>query len=58
MNRRTYVGIIQNDFCDIKTLVLAEDAGEAKAKVLRNFGDCLGRTYREEDVTILAFGEG
>ena len=58
MNRRTYVGIIQNDFCDIKTLVLAEDAGEAKAKVLRNFGDGLGRTYREEDITIRAFGEG
>ena len=57
MNRRTYVGIIQNDICDIKTLVLAEDAVEAKAKVLRHFGDALGKTYREEDLTIIAFGE-
>ena len=57
MNRRTYVGIIQNDICDIKTLVLAEDAVEAKTKVLRHFGDALGKTYREEDLTIIAFGE-
>ena len=57
MKRRTYVGIIQNDICDIKTLVLAEDAGQAKEKVLRNFGDGLGKTYREEDLPIIAFGE-
>jgi hypothetical protein len=55
--RRTYVGIIQNDLCDIKTLVLAEDAGAAKARVLANFSHSLGRTFREEEVRIVAFGE-
>lgn len=54
--RKTYVGIIQNERCDMKTLVLAENALQAKEKVLRNFAEGLGRTYREEDLTIIAFG--
>lgn len=55
--RKTYVGIICNERCDIKTLVLAESALEARAKVLRNFGDGLGKTYREEDLQIIAFSD-
>lgn len=54
--RKTYVGIIRNENCDIQTLVLAEDVLRAKEKVLRHFGDGLGKTYREEDLTIIAFG--
>ncbi len=57
MNRRTYVGIIQNDLCDIKTLVLAESADAARARVLDKFGAGLGKTYREEELQIIAFGD-
>ena len=32
--RKTFVGIIQNEYCDIKILVLAENAVAAKARVL------------------------
>lgn len=53
--RKTYVGIIQNDLCDIKTLVLAENAAAAKARVLANFSEGLGKTYREEDLQIIPF---
>lgn len=55
--RKTYVGIIRNEMYDIKTLVLAEDAAAARAKVLANFGDCLGEGYREEDLQIIAFAD-
>ena len=53
--RKTFVGIIQNEFCDIKTLVLAESAEAARARVLANFQDRLGRSYQESDLTILPF---
>lgn len=53
--RRTYVGVIQNDQCDLKALVLAENEGEARAKVINTFKDGLGRTYREEELQIVAF---
>ncbi len=53
--RRTYVGIIQNERCDFKALVLAENEGEARAKVLHSFGEGLGKTYREEELQIVAF---
>lgn len=55
--RKTYVGIIQNEYWDIKTLVLAEDADAARARVLENFRGSLGGTYREEDLRIIAFAE-
>lgn len=55
--RKTYVGIIRNEMCDIKTLVLAENAAAAKARVLANFGEGLGKTFREEDLRIIAFGD-
>lgn len=53
--RKTYVGIIQNELCDFKALVLAENEGEARAKVINSFKDGLGRTYREEELQIVAF---
>lgn len=56
--RRTFVGIICNDQCDIKTLVLAENAAAARARILDRFGAGLGKTYREEDLKIIAFGDG
>ncbi len=55
--RNTYVGIIQNEYCDIKTLVLADSADAARARVLDKFRDGLGKTYREEDLRILAFAD-
>ncbi len=55
--RRTYVGIIQNAHCDIKILVLAEDAGTARAKVLDRCREGLGKTYREEELQIIAFAQ-
>lgn len=56
--RNTYVGIIQNELCDIKILVLAEDAGAARAKVLDKCKEGLGKTYRETDLQIIAFAQG
>lgn len=53
--RKTYVGIIQNEKCDIKILVLAENAGAARAKVLDSCSEGLGKTYRPEEVEIIAF---
>lgn len=53
--RKTYVGIIQNDLCDIKILVLAENATAAKARVLDKCKAGLGKTYREEELQIIAF---
>lgn len=56
--RRTYVGIIQNDLCDIKILVLAESANAARARVLDKCKEGLGKTYREEELQIIAFAQG
>ena len=53
--RKTYVGIIQNELCDIKILVLAESASAAKARVLHQCREGLGKTYREEELQIIAF---
>ncbi len=55
--RKTYVGIIQNDMCDIKILVLAENASAARARVLDKCSEGLGKTYREEDLQIIAFAQ-
>lgn len=55
--KRTYVGIIQNERCDIKILVLAESAGAARARVLDKWSEGLGKTYREEEVQIIAFAD-
>ena len=55
--RKTYVGIIQNDMCDIKILVLAESALAARARVLDKCREGLGKTYREEDLQIIAFAQ-
>lgn len=55
--KNTYVGIIQNDLCDIKTLVLAESAAAAKARVLDTFRTGLGKTFHPEELRIIAFGE-
>lgn len=55
--RKTYVGIIQNELCDIKILVLAESAGAARARVLDKCAEGLGKTYREEDLRIIAFAD-
>lgn len=55
--RKTYVGIIQNEYCDIKILVLAENAGAARARVLERCKDSLGKTYREEELQIIAFAD-
>ncbi len=56
MKKRTFLGVIENEHCDLKTLVLAEDAAAAKVRVLSHFSRGLGRTYREEEVQIIPFG--
>lgn len=55
--RKTYVGIIQNERCDIKILVLAENAGAARDRVLDKCKEGLGKTYREEELRIIAFAQ-
>lgn len=54
--KRTYVGIVRNEVCDMKIFVLAENAGVAKARVLDQVGKGLGRACREEDLQIIPFG--
>lgn len=54
----TYVGMGKKEHSQFKTLVLAGDDREARAKVLEKFRAWWGGDYREEDVTILAFGDG
>lgn len=56
MKKKTYLGIIENEHCDIKTFVLADDADAARAKVLSHFSKGLGRTYRAEELQIIPFG--
>lgn len=53
--KRTYVGILCNERYDLKTLVLAEDAGTAKEKMLDHCRG-LGKAFREEEVQIIPFG--
>jgi hypothetical protein len=53
--KKTYVGIIQNQLCDMKTVVLAENADAAKARVVSHCR-LLGKVFREEEVQIIAFG--
>lgn len=54
--RKTYVGILQNELCDIKILVLAESPEAARERVLGNMPHGLSKTCREEDLKIVAFG--
>lgn len=53
--KRTYVGILCNERYDMKTMVLADNAGAAKEKVLAHCRG-LGKTFREEEVQIIPFG--
>ena len=53
--KRTYVGILCNERYDLKTMVLADNAGAAKEKVLAHCRG-LGKTFREEEVQIIPFG--
>ena len=55
MNRSAYIGIIKNDLCDVKTIVMAENQENAKSQVIEKFYKGLGRTFCETDVQILHF---
>ena len=57
MKKKTYLGIIENEHCDLKTFVLAEDAAAARARVLSHFSRGLGRPYQAEEVQIIPFGQ-
>lgn len=54
----TYVGIIKNGTMDFKTLILAENDEEARAKVYKKFSSWWGGDYQKEEVRICAFGDG
>lgn len=54
----TYVGMSKNGSQDFKTLVLAENDEEARAKIYTKFASWWGSDYRKEDVLICAFGDG
>lgn len=55
--KKTYLGIIENGQCELKTLVLAENAAAARDRVLSHFAEGLGRAYRAEELRIIPFGE-
>lgn len=54
MKRMTYKCIIKNEWCDVKTLVVADDEADALAKVMVKFKDI---EYTEQDVSISPFME-
>lgn len=55
MNKTTYIGIIKNSECDVKTIVKAESESDALKMVMEKFKDTLN--YASNDVTILRFSE-
>lgn len=55
MARETYIGVIQNDECDTKTLVVAENEADAMEQVLEKFRTSLH--YTKDDVTIIRFSD-
>lgn len=55
MDKTTYIGIIKNDECDVKTIVNAENESDALKMVMGKFKDTL--KYTEDDVTITRFSE-
>ena len=52
MRKRTFVGTINNESCDVKTLVVAENEADALVQVMAKFPNI---EYTEEDVTITPF---
>lgn len=52
MKRITYKCIINNELCDVKTLVVADDEADALAKVMVKFKDI---EHTEQDVSISPF---
>ena len=56
MKKRTYLGIIESEHCALQTLVLAEDAGVARARVLDHFSRTMGRPCREDQLRVIPFG--
>lgn len=52
-----YVGKIQNDILDVKTLVTAENETEAREKVKIKFIRDLDKFYHEEEIQICLFSE-
>lgn len=57
MSRRAYVGIIKNSKWDVKTLILAFNPDDAKARVMEKFSEAFGKVYLEEDVRIIPFAD-
>ena len=52
MAKTVYVGHIRNELYETKTLVVAENAEDARAKVLEKLSNHLGTLYQEQDLQI------
>lgn len=50
-----FVGRIVSDQVDFKTIVMAVDPEEAKAKVLEKYGKDIGRLFSADDVEVYPF---
>ena len=53
--KKTFVGIIRSECYDLQTLVLAENTGAAREKVLAHCRG-LGKSLRDDQVQIIPFG--
>ena len=53
--KSTYVGILEDDVNEIKTLVPAEDEHEARELILNKFRTEFGLDFWDEDVTVCLF---
>jgi hypothetical protein len=53
--KKTFAGIVHSEQYDLQTLVLAENAGAAKEKVLAHCRS-LGKTFHADQVQIIPFG--
>ena len=58
MAKTVYVGHIRNELYETKTLVVAENAEDARAKVLEKLSNHLGTLYQEQDLQIKPFALG
>jgi len=53
--KSTYVGILEDDVNEIKTLVPAEDEYEARELILHKFRTEFGLDFEDENVTVCLF---
>lgn len=55
MSTTPFVGKIVSDQVDFKTIVMAVNAEDAKAKVIEKYRNDIGKLFLEEDIEVYPF---